>query len=488
MNIHDSIYYNKLKSEIKFNTINDDEEGKRLLAKLYIDLVCANEIGSRKKLKDLENNCVSTEYSIKFNSNEKLSKIKIDTNFLTILNTKAKLYSIQNNITIFSKEYIKKDKSNNNIYLCINDNNKYGFIKDSFEKKDSKDYKFIIDNSIKQEKEYHAYSTEFNITEEEINNKDFYYCFKSNKDKISFNTNQLIIYKNINNEIKCIGSSDTKKKLNEILNNKNNKIITNNQVRSNIKNIDFKTLREKIEDSNKFTKENIEKIKFIIKGNKIEDYIEEISIYSLENIGDEKDLVFGYYPIDEIYKFNKSSSILSENVSKIFTYSNDICSKKILLFKDFDFDCKSYKINNSNCYSISEENPVYIKKSISFPNNFKKLKRESIKSFKNYKFFIIKIDIFYPDNAKINKEIVKVGNNHIVMLSNTNEFKNDCATILNRLRNAVAHTRVCLDNNNYLNFENKHDNKIKLCGKIHKDYIDCFIEELHSKLSGVDTF
>ena len=70
MNIHDSIYYNKLKSEIKFNTINDDEEGKRLLAKIYIDLVCSNEIGSRNKLKDLENNYVSTEYSVEFNSSE----------------------------------------------------------------------------------------------------------------------------------------------------------------------------------------------------------------------------------------------------------------------------------------------------------------------------------------------------------------------------------------------------------------------------------
>ena len=61
---------------------------------------------------------------------------------------------------------------------------------------------------------------------------------------------------------------------------------------------------------------------------------------------------------------------------------------------------------------------------------------------------------------------------------NYDGYKNDYAMILGRLRNAIAHSRIELIDDNYLFFTNKNKEKVNLLAKIDIDKINQFICEL----------
>jgi len=89
----------------------------------------------------------------------------------------------------------------------------------------------------------------------------------------------------------------------------------------------------------------------------------------------------------------------------------------------------------------------------------------------------ITIDIIYPDSINITESKL-IKKNHIVMV-NYDGYKNDYAMILGRLRNAVAHSRIELIDDNYLFFTNQDNNgKVNLHAKIDIDKINQFICEL----------
>jgi len=112
--------------------------------------------------------------------------------------------------------------------------------------------------------------------------------------------------------------------------------------------------------------------------------------------------------------------------------------------------------DNNQYYSLSNTNNYYLKKSLEIES--------------------ITIDIIYPDSINITESKL-IKKNHIVMV-NYDGYKNDYAMILGRLRNAIAHSRIELIDDNYLFFTNKNKEKVNLLAKIDIDKINQFICKL----------
>ncbi|MCK4442767.1 MAG: hypothetical protein KAU90_12235, partial [Sulfurovaceae bacterium] len=139
--MYDSIYYDTLKNINGFQALSNTDEGKKLLKKLYIDVLCVSEIGGRNGSKDIANN-IESEVSLHFEYNNESIDEKYF-NEVEIINNFANCF-IKDDVHVLYQENEQKK-----IYRCVNNNEKYAFIPNSFDKKEAKDgYEFKINNKI----------------------------------------------------------------------------------------------------------------------------------------------------------------------------------------------------------------------------------------------------------------------------------------------------------------------------------------------------
>ena len=443
----DSVCYECLKESFKFGSTIKGEE---LLKKLYIDIVCKHEICVRdRNLKEVDNNSEFVTNLYIIDDKHKIGNIPDEfiEEIEAINNLNA--YKIKNNIEVFYKS--------KHLHSNFNNNEKYYF-EDTFWKEKK------VEDGWKFNKDYQCIYAKFSDKKEDEQIKSNLIYYKDKKTKTLLH-NQLAIYIDTDNCVKCIGSNEIKMKFEKELNQKWS-ISTKNGISSKIKDKNTKNCYSYKDNNNKFInaildKESIDSENFkkaFLINNKFIGY-NEIYLYENKDIDNTTSSTISYCSEIDYYEIESDNIIYCENNKKYLkiNFKNNR-NKPIEINSHIKFkeDTDIILKDNNQYYSLSNTNNYYLKKSLEIES--------------------ITIDIIYPDSINITESKL-IKKNHIVMV-NYDGYKNDYAMILGRLRNAIAHSRIELIDDNYLFFTNKNKEKVNLLAKIDIDKINQFICEL----------
>jgi len=311
----ESIYYRDLdEKQLKFNSTIDEEEGKKLLQKLYTDILCQHEIGVREK--DEEKNLKSRE-----NNSQLCNNISL----YPSTDEKNEYEELQKDIKVF----YKPKKINKFIYYNICNNQKYCFLTEDFEKKEKKDncsfHKKGGKDIAKYEYIYAKFEEIENIEDQQKIIKDKKLFFYEGEETY-LKSNQLAIFIDSDSKVNCIGSTEMKQKLEKILSKEFKISHTGEERKSTIigKNVNELKFKDKILESTNFEYETIE-VLLVNNTTKINKYIKsELHLYTDITCNNPKETKNYYYQI-------KLSKIQGDYI--FYPKSQDNLKKNLIPFK-----------------------------------------------------------------------------------------------------------------------------------------------------------